>query len=392
MQYLLETIHHLVFKELPPAVFLQPLTKGSNPIFQQLFSILDALPSDIILHVCSTNSHKKKRLLIQSTQASTILIVNQLYKYEQTMLSWQLKPDSREQFMASYRGSREKLMSIIRVLEQFGQYMNTKQPLPDHVYAEMIVWLKTELQLFSDEWQRRIPKALLDIIQQAVEDTFSVENGHNPSYGCLQYLEIFFKKTKHLSQSCPSNAEEAMLFTLINLNFNHENLVYYAVTQLAPSLSAETNGGELWQYQCLLQKLKRLHPITGIGLYSTRPNCLFSLLETVEQEIKILELDPYRLKEISIQNEKETAPDLELETCLTIEQLGLFLSLLNKTDLLTVKPLDKFFALVANHVSTLRSAKYAPRSLEPGYYTPQPASLKAIKDKLFDVFNELKSY
>ena len=390
LQYLLEPIHDLVFKQLPPAVFLQPPTKEITNIFQKVSSILETLPSDIILHVCSADSHKKKRLLIQSTQGSAIIIVNQLYQYEQTILNWQLKQDSKDHYMASYRGIREKLMSIMTVLEQFGQYMNTEQPLPDHVYAEMIVWVKTELQIFSDEWQRRIPKALLDIIQQAIEDIFAVEKGQNPSYSCLQYVEFFFKKTKHLSQSCPPNAEEAMLFTLINLNFNHENLIYYALNQLTPSLTEETNGDELWLYKCLLRKLKHLHPMHGLALYRANADCLQFIIANVQQEICLLELKPTGILEAKASISNKIEHPLTCETSLNIAQLALFLRLLNRSGLFVVKPLDKFFSLVASHVITLRSAKYASRSLEIGFNTPRSNAQQAMKDKLFDLFNELK--
>ena len=292
--------------------------------------------------------------------------------------------------MASYRGIREKLMSSMEILEQFGQYLDAEQPLPDHLYAERILWVRTELQIFSDEWHRRIPKALLDIIQQAIEDIFAVEKGQNPSYSFLQYLETFFKKTKHLSQSCPPNAEEAMLFTLINLNFNHENLIYYALNQLTPSLTEETRGGELWQYKCLLRKLKRLHPIHGLGLYRANADCLTSIIDNVQQEIGLLELNPTGILEAKASISNKIEHPLTCETSLNIAQLALFLRLLNRSGLFVVKPLDKFFSLVASHVITLRSAKYASRSLEIGFNTPRSNAQQAMKDKLFDLFNELK--
>jgi len=390
LQYLLETIHHYVYNKLQLPQLFNLGNRENTDLCNGISEALNALPANMLQQVCSANNNKEKRVLIQSTQSSAIIIANQLHKYAQTVASWPLEETAKQQHLALYNTVRDQLMASLQVLQQFPQYLHSEQQLPVHLYEEQKKAISKEIRLLTDEWKSRIHKILLDIILIPAREFIEPDISQIPTYRQLQYLGTLFKKLKNLSLTCPENAEKAVIDTLITLNFNHDNFIVYAVNKLEPPFSEEGSDGHLLQYRLLLHSLKRLHPVAGVALYPLQPSCSGSIAECIQQEIYLLQKHGTESSITQVVNGNTEDGKLKLHSCLTISQLAFFLHLLHETGILTFKPLEKFFTIVASNLPTQRASRYAPGSLQTGYYTHDLATKQVVKDHLFNLINEVK--
>lgn len=389
LHYPLQTIQNLVYHALPPSqFFLIKDDAAAALLWHKVNRAADRMSSDILQQACCAKNKKEKRTLIHSCQVASIAMANRLHGYGKMVRALPMQEPAREQQVTAYYSLRDKIMNNLCLFDQFPGYCDKDLPLPDHIYEIEKKSIADSLLNMEDEWRDKIEPRLLDILVQPLYN-FTALSSSNPSYSTHEYLLLLCNKTRSLYLACPAEANTALIYLLIHLNYNHDDFISYAVGQLQPTLSEEGIQGDLLAYIHLLHTLKRVRPLSA-ALYPGQPGCLAGIIDCIEQEIQLLE------KQLAWQI--NTFPDVKtiekntlksLQTCLSLSQLGLFLRLLHNTGLLTCEPLTYLFEQVSCHVHTARAAKYTAASLNSKYYSDDPAAKAILKDHIIQLLNEL---
>ncbi|GAC1454875.1 MAG: hypothetical protein NVSMB7_16940 [Chitinophagaceae bacterium] len=289
MQYPLQPLVRYVFNQLRP-VQLFNLNKQENArLWNEIDEALHNMPAYILEFICSANSSKKIRNLVQSCQLAAIVTANQVHRYTQTIASWPLEEAARQEQLALYLDLRDRLITNLSVLQQFPQYLNKEQQLPDHLNAEQKEVIRKKISCFATTWKGKIDRSLIEIILTPIEKFIEPDALHNMTYHQLHYQEIFFTKLMNLPVAGHKDAERTMIHTLMTLNFNDKSFIAYAIDKLIPPPSTKGPIGDLLQYCIALNNLTKLTPISGIALYPSQPTCFSSIADNIQQQIQLIE-------------------------------------------------------------------------------------------------------
>jgi len=169
---------------------------------------------------------------------------------------------------------------------------------------------------------------------------------------------------------------------LLEQGYNEEDFLDYLLEKMKTAAENAVSVSIFWEEQrkLVLQLRKKNNQ-----LYQTKqPDCFAELLRHIEAELLFLQ---------KMQSQEKTvnkANPVKLTPCkLSVGQLALLMRLITEQEWISPENQTEFFQLVACSFEMGNKGQISPQSLRNKYYTPDKASIQAVKNMLYELLKAL---
>lgn len=389
----LRAIHDLVFHPLQPAHVLLLNTPELGLLWQQAQCRIAELTAVFVRSVCSLPTKKEKKAMVQSFQATAVLLCNQLNDYATIAETFPLQQENKQELAAAYRDLRNRLYESLSVLDHFPELVNNNQALPIHAIEAARPWAHEALQQLGKHWQKKTDPELLRVLGEPLQDFVNGETEAPSSVRSMVYLQKLVQHTGKLAKTTPRDAGMALVHLLIRLNHNSDAFIQYASQRLIPNELDEGTAAYLLQYRRLLLQVQQLQPLPQLALYPDLPSCQSRLCGYLQQEIGLLEKYPLNPSLPSAADSLATNRGNPLfKSCLNMSQMAVMLRWCSQTGILQTDRIEHLFKGVAQSVATAGKGSFKASSLQTEYYELDPTAVTGAKNFVIQLLNEARKY
>ena len=287
--------------------------------------------------------------------------------------------------------------SLVDILELLLNFLKTEYPVYFDKEAEVPLRYLRKMQSQLKKEYERVQKSMRQLevesvfhvaFEQSIEPYFDHRLQQPVSFRLLDYLMHLFEKILCLSQ-----AKDGVFFhtafvdLLIGMNFNSRLFCKALLGKLNEALQAVIGKEERLQY-CLqqLQELERFGYDAKLGLLPNEQTVRDALFCFYRSELFVLECKPVQPTERSAIT--ETEPVLHLNW--TVEELGLYVRLLQDNDQLLNRNLRDVAKLLSGQVRTSRKEQLSWQNLYNCFSKAEMNTMRSLDSKLMDVLNGLR--
>ena len=355
---------------------------------------IEGLKARLWQHTAELKSKKEKTIWIEYCLSSCVILSDQLFEYEKDQY-----PVHGENQIRHYRSGCAKLQQEILALlifinRHFKQYCNKNLPLPNAVQDK--VWQELGLCILSFKklLQEKEPgKQSLELAIRALKDYKGETDCQSFSWRQWSYMLSLNSEIKNIYETGRQYEIDALLDFFIRTNFNEPALVEHLLETIRQEIIQVENRDQqvkLWNFY----KNKYLFSVSPKkeGLHRRLPSLKNMMISMLKEEIK------YTIGQWSAVNQavdKRPAmfvPPEIIKTNLSVEALGLFISLLQDAEVIKYKNKKQLVSRIAAACHTLNTTTISPESLLNKSYKPGLAAIKMVKDYLYEMIKALHDY
>lgn len=287
--------------------------------------------------------------------------------------------------------------SLIEVLEFLLNFLKTEYPVYFDKEAEVPLYYLRKMQKPLQKTFERVQKKLsaLEVdssFQQAFEETvkpFLDDRLHEAvSFRLLDYLLQLFERLLNVThEKAGVFFYSAFVDLMVGMNFNSRLFCNVLLSKLADALQAVTGREERLQY-CLLQlrELERFATEVTPGLFPHAQSLRDALFCFYRSELFVLEYKPVQ----SVERPAVTEAEPVLHLTWTVEELGLYVRLLQDHGQLLNRNLRDVAKLLSGQVRTARKEQLSWQNLYNCFSKAEMNTMRSLDSKLVDVLNGLR--
>ena len=194
-----------------------------------------------------------------------------------------------------------------------------------------------------------------------------------------QLLQLKDKKRMPIVVSAVFSISELYL---LEQGYNEEDFLDYLLEKMKTAAENAVSVTIYWEEQrkLVLQLRKKNNQLYQVN----QPDCFTELLRHIEAEVLFLQNIQSQEKIVNKGNTDKLIP------CkFSVGQLALLMRLFVEQEWISPDNQTEFFQLIASSIMMGNKGQISPQSLRNKYYTPDKASIKAVKDLLYELLKEL---
>ena len=370
--------------------------------YQQLLQEQVANVKDQLMRmVHEVTSVKKTRKLVQDQQRGLIVLSEQVLE--------QLTAPAREAYALSgqytlpdvHKLIFQRIEELLLFLEQqFGTYLETAALVPyqrcQQAHQELIPLIHQINKVLSSS---SVPAELVAVLDEPFNEIHNISLG-SVTYQQLYYFQQLVQNLAQLTQQPIQPTEEALIATLLQVNFNSPALVHYVIDDLTDQMSATESPQEA--RQLLRQAQQKYQQWIGIEDRATQsgtrqsgtmqsnayrpgyPPVHQQVLRWIDDELV------YQGKEVPTATE---TPDQhqtkKVKISLTVPQIALWLRLGSEVGIFPKQDITNMCRQFSRILHSVGQEALSGGSLRGKYYEYDARSIALLKDKVIAMLNYL---
>jgi len=267
------------------------------------------------------------------------------------------------------------------IYRQFPEQFDLHQPMPHTIWEQRQNTLEALWESFITRYREAIDPSLITLIR-------SCYNNMTTEQQPLTYYqyEFWFTLWKILPSDITgihTDCNEALIHTLIRYNLNSKEMIHAILERLLQKMDTHTDPLRFWAEQFSL--IHRIPDLQKDGLEHDELSAKKQLLLAIKKEILIAQ----KFKRLNHPiHEEEHTP---IQTDLTAAQIALLIRLKIECGLYRSENITETLKIVSKHYLTRH--KEIPRAevLRTKYYSPDPATIKILRERLLQMLTEVSS-
>ena len=348
----------------------QPLETILKKALQELHSCRNYFQQQFNLY----ESEQQLKQLIQNCQQALVQLNDYVFRLQEPGSPL---PESIEKLL-------QEMESLLDDLAQFfPDWFNKHLPAPLH-YVMFFQKAKTKHLLhyreifFQNREQFEQWSALFVEMEKQIQCLHLYPTSFHQLHFICQLLQLKDKKRIPVSVSKVFIISELYL---LEQGYNEENFLDYLLDKMKVAAENAVSVPIYWEEQrkLVLQLRKKNNQL----YQANQPDCFAELLKHIEAELLFLQKMHGQEKTVN------KAPVKLIPCKLSVGQLALLMRLITEQEWISPDNQTEFFQLIASSFEMGNKGQISPQSLRNKYYTPDKASIKAVKDMLYELLKAL---
>lgn len=340
------------------------------PVNDQLLLVIEEAPrltmqeeKKIIAETQKLSFHYLRTVCNNVTKKSITILVHGMQHAIFSLLNY---IDEKQQ--KDHNLFREKitthLVEFLSFLQQHsGSHFHLDAPVPQIIWRSVRPTIESSLVSGKDFLLQGIEQTLVKVIQHVYSDTTTP----TPSFRQMHYWQtiIGILKQDHLH---PQQNTTRCLFTLIQYNCNHSDLIRYVFNSYLHGIT-ETDNPHLHWNNALLH-IRRIISETTWILFPHEKNCKDALVELIQGELNTLDF---------------TTQASTLMTCkipfaysLSVAQLALWIRLHIESGMIECNNISELLRYYTEQATLTKTNSFVFKSLYNKYHQPDRASIQIM--------------
>lgn len=264
---------------------------------------------------------------------------------------------------------------------QFPEQFDIHQIMPQRIWDQRQDALEALWESFITHYREAIDPSLITLIRSCYNNMTTEQQPL--TYYQYEYWYTLWKILPSDIAGIHTDNNEALIHTLIRYNLNNKNITHAILDKLLQKIDSYADPLTCWAEQFSL--IHRIPDLQKKGLEHNELSAKKQLLLAIKKEILIAQ-QFNRLKHATHQEEL-----LPIQTDLTAAQIALLVRLKIECGLYRSENITETLKIVSKHYLTRH--KEIPRAevLRTKYYSPDPASIKILRERLLQMLTEVSS-
>jgi hypothetical protein len=386
IKYELLSLEEFVREELPKELTELSITAVKVEEWQAFVnSECKRIRKAITSQVLSIAKSRHVELYIQHHQAAII--------YLSDVISG-IKPEKGKSLYREFKGLlyyiNRRLLKLLSFLEHYFEgFFDHSQAIPLAMRYEVAKEFRKIMEQFNDSGLFIQSDRLFSIVLEPLE-SIAANRFRGITFHELSYYRKLSEEILLLTNDDQFNCRLAEL--LCQMNYNSESFRNYLVWHLTQQLQDHEEKEEQLKFIAeRLKALKQLSPLSDQLLHPNKTGITDYFINWLTEELQyIRSSDTWQEKDHN--NEATTDPQtLHGTTLLTVNQLGIFLHLLQRSKILHHKNQTSLIQLFAQHFKTKDREPISAKSLRNSYYDYDPKTVTEVRDLLYELIKHLKN-
>lgn len=386
----------LITNELAPGRLRNEsvLPETSLPEWNAAIAEIETIKTLLWQHIAELKSKKEKAIWIEYCLSSCAILSDQLFKYEKDLYPAPEENHIRHYLSGCTRLRQEILALMIFITRHFKQYCNKSLPLPKA--AQYLVWKELNECILSFKkllQEKEFGKQPLELVIGALKDYKGETDGQLFSWRQWSYMLSLNSEIKDLLETGRQYEADTVSNFFTRTNFNELALAEHLFETIRQEIIQVENRDQqlkLWNFY----KNKYLFSISAQkqGLHKRLPSLKNIMISMIKEEIKYTIWQWNAVNQAGDIRPAISSPPEIIKTNLSVEALGLFISLLQDAAVIKYKNKKQLVSRIAAACHTLNTTTISPESLLNKSYKPGSAAIKMVKDYLFEMIKVLHDY